>query len=211
MFFSFDWGEKMSTKNNALVTAAALALGVTLTAGAKPVCEGLLNDWACSGFGIAEVDKYGRVMVIATVDDGTGAKTRVVADSLGNARVYSSADQAVALSKRAKLASGVTVAYVRMDKVSTVGDPILALKSKYKAFKTEAATALKQSNIVTAKVSAAVALGWDTATGTPENAEYLDLVERGASIGEWKAFIDAKVVELAASLTAAGIDPLTVV
>ena len=70
---------------------------------------------------------------------------------------------------------------------------------------------MKQSAAVAAKVSAALSLEWDEAVGTPENVEYLDLVARSVSVTEWKAFNDAQVVSLAASLTTAGIDPLTVV
>lgn len=201
----------MSTKNNSLVAVAALALGVTVAADASPVCEGLLNDASVVQFGAAEVDQTGRVMVIVSVLDGGVTEVRPVADSLGNVKLFSDANAAMQLSKRSNLAVGLQVKFVKAVKAGTVGDPIAALKAKYKRFKSEAAAALKQSNTVAAKVSAALALEWDEATGTPENVEYLDLVARGVSVTEWKAFNDAQVVALAASLTAAGIDPLTVV
>lgn len=205
----------MSTKNNALISAAALALGVVVGAGASPICDGLLNDVNVTGFGAAEVDATGRVLVLVSITTGAPGSevttVRPVADSLGNVRLYADGNAAVALAKRANLASGVQVKFVKMDKVAAVGDPIAALKSKYKRFKTEAAAALKQIGVVTAKKSAGVALGWDTASGTPEHVEYLDIVAREVSVNEWKAFNDGKVTALAASLTAAGIDPVTVV
>lgn len=205
----------MSTKNNALIGAVAAALGLVVVAGASPICDGLLNDVNVTGFGAAEVDATGRVMVLVTITTGTGGSAvhtvRPVADAAGNVRLYADGNAAVALAKRANLASGVQVKFVKADKVVTVGDPIAALKARYKRFKSEAAAALKQSQAVTLKQSAAEALGWDTATGTPENVEYLDIAARLVSIGEWKGFNDAQVTSLAASLTAAGIDPVTVV
>lgn len=197
----------MSTKNNALVSVAAAALGLTVAANASAVCEGLLNDLEVSSFGAAEVDTSGRVLVLVTV----GGAVRPVADSLGNVRLYVDGNAAIALAKRSNIAAGVEVKFVKMVKAGTVGDPIVALKSKYKKFKAEAVASLKQSQTIAAKIAAAAALGWDTATGTPEGNEYVDMVARQVSIAEWKAYNDNKVTTLAASLTAAGIDPATVI
>lgn len=205
----------MSTKNNALLAAAASALGVVLTVGAKPLVDGMLNDLNITAMGAAEVKSTGASIVIVSVTTGAGAEAvttvRPVADSSGNVRLYVDGAAVVALAKRANLAAGVKVQYVKAVAASTIGDPIAALKAKYKRFKAEAAAAVKASDKVTINKNAAVALGWDTAVGTPENAEYLDLVDRLASIAEWQTFNDAQVVSLAASLTAAGIDPVTVV
>lgn len=197
----------MSTKNNAFIGASALALGLTVQANASPVCEGLLNDLSVTSFGAAEVDATGRVLVLVTV----GGAVRPVADSLGNVRLYVDGNAAIALAKRSNIAAGVEVKFVKMEKPGVVGDPIAALKSKYKKFKSEAVGSLKQNIAITAKLSAALALGWDTANGTPENLEYLDMVKRQVSIAEWKAYNDDKVTTLGASLTAAGIDPATVI
>ncbi len=203
----------MSTKNNALIAVAAAALGMAATAG--PICDGLLNDLNVTKFGGAEVDANGRVLVLVEITTGTGGsattEVRPVADSLGNVRLFADGNAAIALAKRSNLASGVQVKFVKMDKTATIGDPVAALKAKFKRFKNEAASSAKQSVIVTGKQAAAVALGWDTAVGTPENLEYLDIVARLATITEWKGYNDAQVTALAASLTAAGIDPLTVV
>lgn len=201
----------MSTKNNALIGAAASALGMTVTAGAKPVCDGLLNDYNVTGFGAAEVDAAGRVLVLVSVLVGSVTSVRPVADANGNVRLYVDGNAAIALAKRANLGSGVQVKFVKMDKATSVGDPIVALKSRYKRFKTEGLNSAKQLLALTAKQSAAVALGWDTATGTPEFAEFTDIAARGVSLGEWNDFNAAQVTSLAASLTAAGIDPVTVV
>ena len=197
----------MSTKNNAFVAAAAIALGLTVVANTSAVCEGLLNDLVVTTFGAAEVDASGRVLVLVTV----GGVVRPVADSLGNVRLYVDGNSAIALAKRSNIAAGVEVKFVKMEKAGTVGDPIVALKSKYKKFKSEAVSSLKQNQTITAKIAAAAALGWDVATGTPEGLEYVDMVARKVSIDEWKAYNDAKVIALAASLTAAGIDPVTVI
>lgn len=197
----------MSIKNNAFIAAAALALGVTVDAGASPICEGMLNDVSVTKFGAAEVDGTGRVLVLVTV----AGVVRPVADSVGNVRLYSDGNAAVALAKRSNIAPGVQVVFVKKVASGAVGDPIVALKSKYKKFKAEAAVSLKQKTAIASKIAAAAALGWDDAVGTPEGFEYLDMQARATSVDEWKAYNDAKVTELAASLTAAGIDPVTVV
>lgn len=205
----------MSTKNNALIAAAAVALGMTYVAGTSPVVEGMLNDLNVTGFGASEVTPGGKVLVLVEITTGTGGSAttavRPVADSLGNVRLLPDGSAAISLAKRANIASGVEVKFVKAAKTASIGDPISALKSKYKRFKNEAAASLKQTGILAGKVTAAEALGWDTSTGTPENAEYLDLVARGVSVAEWKSYNDAQVTALAAALTAAGIDPLTVV
>lgn len=201
----------MSLKANALIPAVALALGVTMTATAGPVCEGVLNDYPVTSFGFAEVDSTGRSLAIVAVDVGNGPEVRVVADSLGNAKLFGSADAVIALSKRCLMAANVAISYRRYVATGTVGDPVAALKSKYKAAKTEEAAAIKQETSLTQKVAAGVALGWDVSTGTPENLEYVDLTNRKTSITEWKTLIAAKKTALAASLTSAGVDPLTVV
>lgn len=206
---------EMSTKNNSLIAAAATALGMTFVSGTSPVCEGMLNDLNVTAFGASEVDTSGKVLVLVEITTGTGGgattAVRAVADSLGNVRLFADGNAAVALAKRSNLASGVQVKFVKADKVASIGDPVTALKAKYKRFKNEAAASLKQQTIVDGKRLAALALEWDTSTGTPEYVEYTDIVARLASVNEWKSYNDAQVIALAASLTAAGIDPLTVV
>lgn len=203
----------MSTKNNALVASAATALGMVVLAGASPICENLLNDLQVNGFGAAEIDAKGRTMVLVSVK-GVGANpdvVRPVADSAGSVRLYGDGNAAVSVAKRTLLTAGTSVKFVQFAVVATVGDPLVALKSAYKRFKAEAAAGLKQANTIGTKKTAAIALGWDLATGTPENTEYLDIVARDVSITEWKAYCDGRVTSLAASLTASGIDPLTVI
>lgn len=201
----------MSTKNNALISAAATALGLVVVGGVSPVCEGLMNDLSVTGFGVAEVDASGRCMVIASIYDGTNTTVRPVADAGGNVRLYGDVNSAMALAKRANVAEGTQLKFVKFAAVVSVGDPVVALKQKYKRFKAEKISSTKQTNTITGKIAAAVALGWDIATGTPENAEYLDLSARSVSIAEWHAFNSDKVTTLAAALTAAGVDPATVI
>lgn len=191
----------MSLKNSALVAAAATALGITVSA--NPICEALVNDKSVTQFTVYEVDASGRVLVIAAI----GGVNRPIADSMGDVRLYASAVAAVTMAKRN--GGGVPVSVVPFVKVPALGDPVKALIAKHKAFKSEQASGAKSVTAITSKLSAAVALGWDTATGTPEADEYADLVKRQTSINEWKAYADAQVTALTASLTAAGIDPVT--
>lgn len=202
----------MSVKNNSFIAFALAATGLALTAGAKPVSEGLLNDYTVSAVDIAQVDDSGRCIVIVGVTAPGGTlETRVVCSASGDVKLFADFGAVEGLVKRAKLASGSLVSYFKKDKASSVGDPIAGLKSQYKSFKSEAAASLKAGQTITAKLVAAQALGWNTQTGTPEAMEYADLQDKGASVGEWNTFCAARVVALAAALTAAGVDPLTVV
>lgn len=208
----------MSLKNNVFVSAAALALGMAVStgAGAGPVCDALLNDLSVTSFGIAEVDVKGRVVVLVGItgpDVGgvTPAEVvRPVCDSKGDVRLFTTADAAIALSKRSNIGAGVEVVFVKMAKVASIGDPVLALKNKHKAFKAENLSATTSAALMVTKIAAADGLGWDTAAnGTPESDEYQDLMARQDSVGEWVTYTAARLATLAAALTAAGIDPAT--
>lgn len=202
----------MSTKNNALVAIAAAALGVTMTAGANPVAEGLLNDFAVTEMGIAQIDDTGRCIIIVTVQNGAGpVQIRPVCAASGDVKLYAEFGAANALIKKAKLSGGTVVRFKRKEKTASVGDPITTLKSQYKSFGVEKLAGEKSQLVIANKLTAADALGWDTAVGTPEAAEYADYMAKQASVNEWIAYCAARVVSLAASLTAAGIDPATVV
>lgn len=199
----------MSTKNNAFVAIAALSLGLTVQAGAKPVCDSMLNDLNVTTFGMSEVDAAGRVLVIVGITSGGVEVIRPVCDVRGDVRLFSGADMAVALSKRSKLGAATVVRFVRFQSVGTVGDPVASLKAKHKATKIEGVASAKSVTLLASKVSAGIALGWNTATGTPEATEYADLVQRQFSIAEWNAANVASLAALAASLTAAGVNPDT--
>ncbi len=199
----------MSVKNFNLVAAAAVALGLTVAANATPVAETLLNDLNVTTFGASEVDKSGRVVVIVGITDANVETMRPVCDVRGDVRIFAGADAAVALAKRSNLAADTAIMIVRMEKPANVGDPVATLKIKHKGFKAESLEADKSVTLLTAKVSAATSLGWNTAVGTPEADEFADLVKRQASIAEWKAFVAARVIARAAALTAAGVNPDT--
>lgn len=202
----------MSVKNNQFVPAVALALGLTVSAAHPAIAEGLLDNVTVMAMSAAEVaDNTGRVMVCVTVMDGVDEVVRTVADSNGNVRLFADGSAVVALSKRINLVAGAAVRFVRANKASTVGDPIASLKSKYKKMKVEATTANGKHVELLAKQSAAVSLGWDTAVGSPEYPEYLDIVDRLETINEWFTVTSGLRTTLATALTNAGIDPLTVV
>lgn len=198
----------MSLKNSALVAAAATALGYTVAGGASPVVESLLNDRDVTSFGVAEVDASGRCLVIAGLTSGGVETMRPVCDTTGDVRLYASAAAAVAAARRAGVGD-LAIPVVQFVKPGTVGDPVKALISKHKAIKNEDAAADKGTATITAKVGAAVALGWDVAVGTPEAEEYGDLIARQTSVAEWKTYTAARLVTLTANLVTAGINPVT--
>lgn len=206
----------MSVKNNALIVLASLALGVANASAASPVAEGLLNDYSIKEFGIAQIDDAGRCMVIVTITtfaaDGSSADSiRPVCNANGDVRLYSDLAAVQGLVKRSNLLATTVVRFVRKSKTGTVGDPVAGLRSSYKAFKAEALSAGKYVDLIEKRITAGVALGWNTQVGTPEKAEYTDLQRRLVSVNEWQDYSEAKVTSLAASLVAAGVDPLTVV
>lgn len=202
----------MSKKANVFLSAAAVALGVTLTAGAVPVSEALLNDYTVKAVNIAQVDDAGRCVVIVTVaKDGGADEVRAVAASSGDVRVFADFGGTSGLISKAKMNPACVVTYKRKLKEVNLGDPIAKLKQLYKSFKAEKATALKQKTDVASEITAVTALGYNTAVGTPEAVEYADLLNKQTTITEWFDFASARVTALAASLTAAGVDPATVV
>lgn len=206
----------MSVKNNQLLAAAALALGLTITAGRPAIAEGLLNDMPIKAMDAAEVsDGSGRVLVFVTVSEMVGGVptdvVRAVADAVGNVRLFGDGSAVVALSKRSNIVPGTVVRFVRFVKPASVGDPILSLKAKYKRSKLENITAAAKKTDLLAKQSAAESLNWDTQIGTPENVEYLDICSRVETVNEWQNITAGLVMTLGTALAAAGIDPMTVV
>lgn len=207
----------MSTKNNALVQVAAVALNMAVSQPMNPVVEGLLNDFNVGNLYVAQIDEKGRCVVLAQILTETGtpgifdSALRPVCSSSGDVRVYTNIGAVQGLIKRVKLAESATVTIKRMQSTSTIGDPIAALKKLYLSFKKEKLASEKAMTAITAKIAAGTALGWDTQTGTPEAVEFDDYEVRENSVSESIEYCEGRITALAASLTAAGIDPLTVV
>ena len=203
----------MSVKNNALMAAVYLAAGITAPAvAASPVLETLLNDYKVSAVQVVQVDDSGRCIVLAAVQVGNETPAmRPVATSNGDIKLFADMGAVYPLIKRAKLQTASDVAFYRKAQLLTIGDPVATLKSQYKAFKAEKMVVDKVKTIIDTKVAAAEGLGWNVSTGTPERAEYDDYIARRASSNEAIAYCAGRITALAASLTAAGIDPATVV
>ena len=195
----------MSVKNNGFVAAALLALG--LSAAGAPVAESLLNDKQIGGLYAAEItDGTGRVIVFAGFPDGNGGFTnRPVADALGNVRLYKDGSAVVALSKKTTLVADAQVVFVKAEKLTSVGDPVVSLKAKFKKIKAEKLVALEKVAELESKRLAAVSQGWDAAGNTPEGIEYADILARIATVDEWVTSCAAIYTSLAAALAAAGV------
>jgi len=201
----------MSVKNNAFVRNAAIAAGVVMTVGYAPIIESLLDNMQVKAIDAAEIDNgSGRVVVFATVDVSGVDVIRPVADTSGNVRLFIDGSAVVALAKKSQLVPGAVVRFTRYNKPGSVGDPIASLKAKYKKAKVESVAAAVKLLASTSKKAAAVALGWDTSIGSPENIEYLDIVDGFTALTEWSTVSNALTTSLGAALTTAGIDPLTI-
>lgn len=203
----------MSKRANIFLAAAVASLGLTLTVGAKPVSEQLLNDYIITGMSIAQVDDSGRCVVIVSIKDGANPdKVRAVAATTGDVRVYSDFGATAGIIARAQMVDGASVTYIRKLKESqSSGDPVAKLKALYKSFKNEKAAALKQQTSLGVTIIALTQLGANTAVGTPEAYDYADAVSKQVTVTEWYDFATARVTALALSLVAVGVDPLNVV
>jgi hypothetical protein len=203
----------MSVRNSAFAIAAYALIGQTAPAiPAVPVLDTLLNDYKVSELHAVQIDDAGRCVVLVAVAVGSEAATiRPVCNALGDVRLYGDIGAVAPIIKRARLEGSAQVQFYRKERAVTLGDPVATLKSQYKAFKAEKAVVDKSKVVLDAKITAAAALGWDTSSNTAEAAEYADFLARRASTDEAIAFCAGRVTALAASLTAAGVDPLTVV
>lgn len=201
----------MSTKTNTAVAFALAALGIATVSAAGPVCEGLLNDKPITALYIAQVDDLGRCIMVVNFGDSENEDYRVVANASGDVKLFGGLAAATGTIGRAQLVPGAEVVYQRKVKAGTIGDPLVSLKRSFKAFKAEKLAGDMQAADIAAKILSAEALGWNTATGTLEAYEYADYLAKKKSVKEWVDFSTARIASLSASLTAAGVDPMTVV
>lgn len=202
----------MSTKVNLLLPAVYLALGIAAPEVVQsPVLETLLNDYKVSGLEVVQVNDSGRCIVMAYVQVAAEpVSLRPVANANGDIKLFADMGAVYPLIKRAKLV-GATVSFYRKDKAVSIGDPVAMLKGLYKSFKAEKAVADKNKVFLQGRMLATQALGWDVAVGTAERFEYDDFVQRLESVNEALAYCTSRIAALAASLLAAGVDPVTVV
>ena len=201
----------MSTKTISAVAFAVAAIGITGLSAAGPIAEALLNDKAVKAINVVQVDDLGRCVMIVNLGVGENNDFRAVASASGDVKLFGSLAAASPAIGRALLNEDAEVVYMRKIKDGTLGDPLATLKRQYKAFKAEKASGVMNAVDIEQKITSATALGWNTATGTPEAYQYADYVARRVTVKEWTDFSTAKIAALAASLTAAGVDPATVV
>lgn len=201
----------MSLKLATMMAVALAATGKTVTAGASPVCEQLLNDIPVSTLDVAEVDSSGHAIIIVTTGAAGQEKVRPVAASDGSVRAYSSPEAAANVAKRSTLPAGTAVNVYRFQKEATLPtDPVKSLISKHKAAKTELANATKAESALATSMTAATVQGWNTAAaGSAEAKAWEAYVDRQTAIAEWKGVIQANVQTLADGLTSVGINPTT--
>lgn len=194
----------MSVLKSAIAAAAALRVGLTVAGG---TVEALLNDKAATTIGMSIVETNERGNAVLFFTDATAS--RVVCDSKGAVRVFGDAASAMGAVKRSKVGSAVTIEVFKFDPAVSVGSPVAALISAHKQSVKELATASAASSELGNFVTAAAAQGWNTQVGTPQRAEYDNLVSRKAIVDTWVSDTDGRKDALATSLTAANINPVT--
>lgn len=202
----------MIPKANSFIAAAALALGVTLTAGRPAVAETMLDQFTVKAMGIAQVNDAGQCIVIVTVNSGNAGadEVRVVGDFGGAAKLYTSIGMTDGIIKSAKIVETTEFKVKRKLKLATLSDPISTLKNLHKAFVREAASSLETKTKRAASIAAGVVLGWDVmAADTAEKREDVEMRAQLASVTETNDNANAKVTAYATALTNAGINPVT--
>jgi hypothetical protein len=199
-------------KANGYFAVAAAALGLVLTAGKPAVAETMLDQYTVRDMGIAQVNDAGQCVVIVTVNSGdAGAdEIRVVGDANGAAKLYASIGSAEGIIKSSKIELTTDFTIKRKLKAVTLGSPINELKAFHKAFVKEKASSTAASAKHETDRLVMVGLGYDVAgAGSPQLAEYENVILLKASVDEIKANATAKEAQYATLLTNAGINPLT--
>ena len=192
----------MSITNNAYLPLVAAALAATLGA---PVVEKMLDNVAVTGIKAVEISDAGKCIVCAEI----GGVLRPVTSTSGDVKLYTDAASVFTLAKASNLPAGSSVEIIKRAKTVTMTDPVSALKSKYRKAVSEQATATDKAAELASKVAAAIGGGWNT--DEAYKPLYDDFVARKATVDEWVTATDDAVTTLAAALTAANIDPATVV
>lgn len=202
----------MIPKANALIAAAVAAFGVTLTAGRPAVAETLLDQFTVSAVKIAGVNDAGNCIMIVDVNSGAAGavETRVVADSKGSARLYTTLASTDSLTKNMNLGAGVAVSFIPFYVEESVSDPIAEAIKVHKAAVKEKATYLAEKVSQDASIAVAVATGWNTApVGSIKRRTYESDVQRQLVVSEVVDFNTAQIAQYGAILTGANIDLVT--
>jgi hypothetical protein len=202
----------MSIKSNLLKPIALAALGVAVTHGA--IAESLLDNYTVKAVKIAQVDDALRCLVVVTVNDGVEGsvdQVRFVATVNGDLKVFANLGATTALVQKSNMSADAVTTVVRRLVPVTVPNPVNSLKALYKAAKKSKLSTAAELIAITAQKTAAQAQNWPNMAGTQFQLTYQDYLLNEAVVTEANAFEAARVVSLAASLTAAGVDPLTVI
>lgn len=196
----------MAIKTQAFVAAAAAAAGVA--AGAS-VLESSLDNLTVNGLKVSEVSDGSRsCIVFAGIVANNATTYRPVCDGAGNVRLYSDVTAAAALAKRTNIGAG-SVEYFKVVNQTSPGDPVKRLIVQHKQITAENTRVTTVRDDVANKKTAAEGLGWNTSVGTPERAEYDDIVFRKAALDEAVTLTTTRKTALGAALTNAGINPAT--
>lgn len=199
-------------KAKSFLSVAVAALGVVLTAGKPAVAETMLDQFTVSEMGIAQVNDAGQCVVIVSVNSGAAGavEVRTVGDASGAEKLYASIGSAEGIIKSSKIEAGTDFVIKRKLKAVTLGSPINELKAFHKAFVKEKTSSTAASAKHETDRLVMVGLGYDVAgVGSPQLAEYENIVLQKASTDEIKANATAKEEQYATLLTNAGINPAT--
>ena len=203
----------MSVKNNTLLASAVAALALTLTPAREAIAETLMDNIEVSAINFAEVTAAGGCIGIVSIATGTlgAVEVRAIANANGDVKLFANLAAAAVLVKRCKMSTGAEVKYIRMDDTASATNPVNRLIAAYKSASRDKVSATSKVADLDGLIVAAVGAGDDTAVGTPNYKQWQDYGKRKQTVLEVKDWSTAAMVTLAASLTAAGVNPLTLV
>lgn len=196
----------MAIKTQAFVAAAATLAGIS--AGAS-VLESTLDNMTINGLKISEVSDGSRQCVVfAGVVANNATTYRPVCDGSGNVRLYGDVAAAANLAKKTNIGNG-DVQYFKVVAQTSPGNPVKRLIAQHKQITAENTRVTAVKDALASEKTAAEGLGWNTSVGTPERAEYDDMVLRLAALNEAVSVSGARKTALGTALTNAGISPTT--
>ncbi|MEQ1638916.1 MAG: hypothetical protein ABL903_19830 [Methylococcales bacterium] len=198
-------------KGKSYVAFAVAALAVT-AANKSAFSETLLDQFAVKSVSIAQVTDTGACLMFVTVPTGAAGadEVRVVGDSSGEVKLYTTVERANTAASTAKLTATATITLKRKEKIVALSTPSKELISLHRAIVREKLKFTASYAALETERALGQVTGWNVELiGSVKRTAYDLMVEKLASQDETKQNAIAKEAEYATLLTTAGINPAT--
>jgi hypothetical protein len=201
----------MALKGKTYVAFALAALAVTAAEKAA-FSETLMDQFNVKSVSIAQVTDSGSCLMFVTVPTGaSGAdEVRVVGDSSGQVKLYTTGELAMTAAKGAKLTEAATILFKRKEKAGVATTPSKELIALHKAIVKERDKYIASIADLETERALGQTTGWNVElVGSVKRTAYDLMVERLASQNETKENAVLKATAYATALNNAGINPVT--